>query len=115
MEWLQRPGTGHSTKGSEIVDQVSFDGNGQPKDSETRDGDILILVQGRSVSVVRLALLPPEDFGPELEHALNNSELESEVFSLVVREEPRLLRGDRDFTLRCPEQIAKRAKFRADA
>ena len=97
------------------MEQVNFDGYGQPTDDRTSDGDVLILVQGRSVSVVRLTILAPTEFGPELEHAINDSELEKDVFSLVAKAHPIYLKGDRDFTLRCPKQIARRAKFRTDA
>ena len=55
------------------MDLVSFNGLGQPTDSETRDGDILILVQGRKVGIVRLDLCESEEYGPEFEHALNES------------------------------------------
>ena len=97
------------------VKKVILDGNGRPQDAKTKDGDVLILVQGRRVSVVRLNLLPEDQFGPELEHALNGPELESEVFRLVLDHDPTFLNGERHFTLRCPMRIARRARFRADA
>lgn len=97
------------------MERVEFNGLGQPQDAVTRDGDVLILVQGRDVSIVRLEILSPDEFGPSLDHALNERELESEAFSLVAKLDPSLLCGDRHYTLRCPPDLAARAHFRTDA
>ena len=92
---------------------VAFDGTGQPRTDGVSDGDVLLLVQGDEVSVVRLELLPPERFGPSLDHAINEVELAVEARQIVLEQHPALLESDRHWTLECPPNVAERAIFQA--
>jgi hypothetical protein len=90
---------------------VNFDGLGRPKATGIEDGSVLILVQGDEVSVVRVELLPPEKFGPALEHALNDAELVDEARRAVRAAFPAWLSAERHWTLEAPAELAARARF----
>jgi hypothetical protein len=91
---------------------VEFNGLGQPSLEDVKDGDVLVLYKPQeSVEVVKLKILPPDDYGPELTHAKNENELGPELKSLVESFHPQLVLSDRHWTLTCPESIADRAVF----
>ena len=90
---------------------VNFNGLEQPLDDKTASGDILLLISDGTVSVVRLAILPPDDFGPELTPATNNPDLAAEALALVKREVPTLLEDGDGYTLSCPPSLAAKARF----
>lgn len=93
---------------------IEFNGLGEPLDPRFGTGTIALLVQPAWVSVVRVEVLPPDDFGPSLEHALNETEL-AHVARLAVHEAfPQGLDPSRDWLLACPPDIAARARFRGD-
>ena len=91
---------------------VEFNGLGQPSLEEVKDGDVLVLYKPKgSVEVVKLKILPPEDYGPELTHARNDNELDNELKSLIESLHPQLLLSGRQWILTCPTSIADRAVF----
>jgi len=91
---------------------VEFNGLGQPSLEDVKDGDVLVLYKPQeSVEVVKLKILPPDDYGPELTHAKNENELGPELKSLVESFHPQLVLSDRHWILTCPESIADRAVF----
>jgi len=90
---------------------VQFNGLGQPDDPDVGTGTVLVLVQGDHVSVVRVRLLPPDEFGPELTHALNDAVLEPLVRSAVRTAYPEWLDSERHWLLACPADIAEIARF----
>ena len=93
------------------MDVIKLDGNGRPTDDATSDGDILLLVQAGTVSVVQLELLPADAHGPCLHHAVNDADLAREAIDLVRAENPESLSSPDDTTLRCPEGLAAQALF----
>jgi len=95
-------------KSMQIID---FDGNGRPSDPDVGTGTIALLVQREWLSVVRIELLPPEDFGPALEHALNDAKLEHRVRAALDNAFPRGLSQERGWVLKCPPDIAADAIF----
>ena len=92
---------------------IEFNALGQPVEPDVPSGATLLMVQGRRVSVVRLELLPPDEYGPSLDPALNDEELAEEALRAVERARPECL-GDtsRDWVLECPPSLAARARFR---
>jgi hypothetical protein len=94
---------------------IEFNGLGQPCDPRFGSGTIALLVQGARVSVVRVEVLPPDSYGPSLEHALNEMELVHAASQTVHDAFPRGLDASRHWLLVCPPEIAVRARFRGDA
>ena len=90
---------------------IEFNGLGQPRDARHESGTIAILVQGASISVVRIELLPPEDYGPSLSHAQNDLELQSLVRHALAKAYPKGLDSSRHWVLTCPKEIAAHAMF----
>lgn len=92
---------------------VTFNGLGQPTTDalNVKDGDVLLLVQGNDVSVVKLEILPPDQFGPSLNHAVNEPELVADARAAVTAHHPKLLESDDHWTLECPPEIVARAVF----
>ncbi|WP_338846316.1 hypothetical protein V8J88_21470 [Massilia sp. W12] len=90
---------------------IEFNGLGQPRDARYGTGTIAILVQGASISVVRIELLAPEEYGPSLSHARNDMELQSAVRQSLANAYPKGLDSSRHWVLTCPEEIAARAMF----
>lgn len=91
---------------------IEFNGLGRPS-PEVPDASILLLVQGNKVSVVRLELVPPDQFGPKLDHALNPDELAPSARAAVQTAFPEGLPNDRHWIVECPAEIAERAVFRS--
>jgi hypothetical protein len=90
---------------------IEFDGCGQPRIGGIASGDILLLVQGDEIGIVRLELLPPEKFGPVLEHATNMAELREQARLAVKEAFPKGLSRERDWVVECPLDLAARARF----
>ncbi len=90
---------------------IDFDGHGQPRVAGVVSGQVLILLQGNAVSIVRLRILSPKEYGPELEHATNDLDLVEEARAAIQSAFPRGLPTDRHWTLECPADLAARAEF----
>lgn len=93
---------------------IQFDGNGAPKDEITQSGDIAILIQDGNVTIVRVHLLPPEEFGPELIHAENQADLHDCARSAISKIHPNLLKTENHSVVSCPATIASKAQFPGD-
>lgn len=93
---------------------IEFNGLGQPRDPRFSTGTVAVLVQAESVSVVRIEVLPPDSYGPSLEHATNEVELAHAARKAVCNAFPSGLDASRDWVLECPSEIAMLAKFRGD-
>lgn len=91
---------------------IEFDGDGRPKVPGIVTGTVLLLVQNERVVVVRLELLPPDELGPSLEHALNEAEIADDAIRAVREVRPDCMSSARDWVLECPPDIAERARFR---
>jgi hypothetical protein len=92
---------------------IEFDGNGRPDLPGIASGAILLLVQGEDISVVRLEIVPPEDFGPTLEHASNAPVLAADARRAVQAAFPEGLSRERHWVIECPPALAARARFPA--
>lgn len=92
---------------------VRFNGLGRADDQTIVTGSVLLLVQGGNVEVVRVQLLPENDYGPELTHASNQASLRDDAVNAIRRHNPELLASDRAWTLTCPVSLAKRAQFKS--
>jgi hypothetical protein len=90
---------------------VEFDGTGRPRVEGVVSGQVLLLLQGEKVSVVRLELLPPERYGPEFEHALNEVDLADDALRAIQSAFPAGFSRDRHWVLECPAELAARAEF----
>ena len=91
---------------------VEFNGIGVPLHQGVEDGDVLILYKpNESIEVVKLKILPPDDFGPELTHAKNIAEFKIELMNLLLQTHPKLRESDRDWVLTCPPEYVQRAIF----
>ena len=91
---------------------VKFNGCGQPELLGINDGDILILFTHDSAEVVKLKLLPPDNYGPELTRAKNWKELESAALWLIKSNHPDYLKQtERHWVFECPEELALKAEF----
>jgi hypothetical protein len=93
---------------------IEFNGLGQPRDPRFSAGTIAVLVQAATVGVVRIEVLPPDSYGPSLEHAMNEPELAHAARKAVNDAFPSGLDTSRDWVLECPAEIAMLAKFRGD-
>lgn len=91
---------------------IEFNGLGEPS-PVVPNGAILLLVQGDELSIVRLEIVPPDQYGPELDHALNSDDLASSARAAVQRVFPEGLPNDRHWLLECPAELAQRAIFRS--
>jgi hypothetical protein len=94
---------------------VEFNGLGVPRVEGVGTGSVLLLWQDGAISVVRLEILPPEDFGPCLERADNSAELEAEARAALAEGFPKGFSTDRHWTIECPQHIAQRARFPSKA
>jgi hypothetical protein len=90
--------------------EVTFNGLGQPMPA-VESGAILILLQGGKTRIVAAELLPPDDFGPSLIHALNEQDLVADALELLRAHRPDAFHGGRAFTFVCPSELAARARF----
>lgn len=90
---------------------VEFNGLGAPTVPGIRTGSVLLLWQDGAISIVRVEILPPEQFGPCLERADNSAELQAEARAALARSFPRGFSTDRHWTIECPPDIAQRARF----
>ena len=90
---------------------IEFNGLGEPKDPRVTTGTIVLLVHESKISIVRVELLPPEQFGPSLEHAKNEALLESLARIAISNAFPNGLDADRHWTIECPPEIAAQALF----
>ncbi|WGO98151.1 hypothetical protein QFX18_19270 [Saccharophagus degradans] len=91
---------------------VEFNGFGAPKLEGVKDGDILVLFKPQeSIEIVKLKILPPNEYGPELTHAENSPEFESELKKIIEIDHPQLENTDRHWVLTCPENIIRKVKF----
>ena len=70
-----------------------------------------ILFQGDKKEVVRIEIVPPDEYGPRLHHATNQEELRREVSSYWQALDVGGLSGDRDWVIECPSAIAQKAVF----
>jgi hypothetical protein len=90
---------------------IEFDGYGRPKIPDVSTGTIALLLQEDELSIVRIELLPPDEYGPSLDHAINNDELVAEAWIAVRHAFPKGLSKERHWVLSCPPDIARRARF----
>ncbi|MBA3539207.1 MAG: hypothetical protein H0T79_06235 [Deltaproteobacteria bacterium] len=88
---------------------VRFNGLGRAPGIET--GHVLVLVQGDAVSVVKVEIVGPDDHGPVLTHALNESELVDELRSALRQAFPTGLSDEQHWLVECPTSIVARARF----
>ena len=90
---------------------VNFNGLGQPLTEGISQHDTLVLLaEGRAI-VVKLNLLPPEQFGSELIHAKNWEDLENEVLEEIKIFHPECFGSNRHWVFECPEEIVPKAHF----
>ena len=75
---------------------IEFNGLGRPNPPGIAKGHVAILVRRQTSEVVRIELLPPEDFGPVLHAARNQGELRKEVEAWPETLDPRELTANRD-------------------
>jgi hypothetical protein len=90
---------------------ISFNGSGQPSPRHIASGHVALLVQGEKKEVVRIELLPPDDFGPRLDHAVNQEALRKAVETFWRSLDVSGLTPDRDWMLDCPRAVAEKAIF----
>ena len=90
---------------------IELDGYGRPTVPDVVSGSVLLLVQGDRVSVVRLELLAPDQFGPCLHPAINEAEITAAARGAVAGARPECLTSQRDWVLECPADIARLARF----
>jgi len=90
---------------------IEFNGLGEPDDPKVTTGTIALLVQESTISIVRVELLAPEQFGPSLEHATNEAQLESLARIAISNAFPNGLDADRHWVIECPPEIAAQALF----
>ncbi len=90
---------------------VEFNGLGEPNVDGIEDGQILIRFQHDCTEVVKLHLVPPEEYGPELLMASNWKVLEQQAYSEITRNHPECIDSDRHWVFECPEYISERAIF----
>ncbi|MEM1062449.1 MAG: divalent-cation tolerance protein CutA [Planctomycetota bacterium] len=103
---------GPAESGPSMLRVIDFDGLGQPLIDGVSDGHICLLLQSGKVNIGRLKLLPPDKFGPQFDHPINEDELRKDAFRAANRAHPRLLVDvERDWVIECPQEIAINAKF----
>jgi len=90
---------------------VRFNGSGQSVDGTAKTGDILLIIRGAEIGVARLTLLPPGQFGPELDDAINMAELVDDARHAYLKAYPGGLSDEQHWTLECPPELAARARF----
>lgn len=90
---------------------ISFNGLGAPSPAHITTGHVAILVRDGKKEVVRIELLPPEEYGPRLHHATNQEQLSEEVERFWRTLDVMHLEGERDWLVDCPEAIAAIATF----
>jgi hypothetical protein len=90
---------------------ISFNGLGKPRQPHVSSGHIAILVQGEKKEVVRIELLPAEEFGPRLDHAKNQEALIQEIEHYLSSLDVSELTTDRDWIIDCPTAVAAKAVF----
>lgn len=90
---------------------IEFNGLGEPDDPRVTTGTIALLVQESTISIVRIELLPPALYGPSLEHAKNEAQLESLARIAISNSFPHGLDTDRHWVIECPPEIAAQALF----
>jgi hypothetical protein len=90
---------------------IEFNGLGQPRLNHITTGTIALLIQQERIGIVRSELLTPEEYGPALHHAVNNSELQLEVHQTFANVYPSGLPSESHWLLECPVAIAGKAKF----
>ena len=90
---------------------INFNGLGHPSAKHIASGHVAILVQGETKEVVRIDLLPPEEFGPRLHHATNQDALKEAVERYWQSLDVSSLASDRDWVIDCPKAIAEKAAF----
>jgi hypothetical protein len=91
---------------------IEFNGSGQPSPA-IPDGSVPLLVQGDEASVVRLDVVPADQYGPMLDHALNSDELAPSACAALQAAFPDGLSNERHWILECPAELAQRAVFRS--
>lgn len=90
---------------------INFNGLGKPKMKGVEQGDILILYAHKRASVVKLNILPPEKYGPELIHAKNSNKFESDLLDRIAKKYPDLNSYERHWILECPNDIKVQVEF----
>lgn len=90
---------------------INFNGLGQPTEKGVVQGDILILYANEKASVVKLNMLPPNEYGPELIHAKNSEKFKSELLDRIRKQYPDLDSNERHWILECPNDIKNQVEF----
>ena len=91
---------------------IKFNGYGQPEDPAVCTGTIALLIEPEGVSIVRIELLAPDEYGPALEHALNEAELAKRATAALSSAFPNGLPQERHWVVSCPSDIAADAVFK---
>jgi hypothetical protein len=94
---------------------VEFNGLGQPMLGNVKSGDVLVVFNGEATQIVKLKILPPEEYGPELTPAENWAQIESELEILVRANFPHCMGQERHWVFTCPESIRIKAIFNEHA
>jgi hypothetical protein len=95
---------------SHQLEVLEFNGLGQPKNQMVASGTVALLWEEGAVSIVRINILPPDQYGPELDHATNEAELRGGA-ELAVKQGTTKLDISRHWVFRAPLEIAEKARF----
>lgn len=98
---------------SRQLEVLEFNGLGQPKNQKVASGTVALLWQEGAVSIVRIKILPPDQYGPELVHATNEDELRGSA-ELAVKQGTTKLDISRHWVFRAPLEIAEKACFKSE-
>ena len=85
---------------------IKFNGSGQPINPDVKSGSCALLLQDGEIELVKILLLPPDEFGPELIHADNVGELRKDIIQYLETLDISKLTGDKHWLLKCPDTIA---------
>lgn len=90
---------------------LQFNALGRPTTIPIISGHIALLVQGHKKEIVRIELLSPDEYGPELHHATNQELLRSDVEKFWNSLDTSALSHDRDWIIDCPQDLFQKATF----
>ena len=90
---------------------IEFNGLGKPMQPDICTGKVLILLQQEHCEIVKLEILPPEEFGPCLHPAKNTEELKGQALALIRKIHPNCIESERHWIFECPDDISIKAVF----
>jgi hypothetical protein len=88
--------------------QVFADGRTSPK---VESGSPILLIQEGTVQVGKLNLGEAYEFNMEIEHPVNQTELDLIATKLIKREKPHYLKSEVSVIVSCPKTISNKMKW----